>query len=62
MIENLKQETIDAGIKISPAIGGATLYGFTLNEWVGIATLAYVLLQIGLLLPKYAKLIKGLFR
>lgn len=62
MIENLKQETIEAGIRVVPAIGGATLYGLTLNEWVGIATLLYVLLQIGLLIPKYVKLLKGFLR
>ncbi len=39
--------------KTVPAIVGATLYGLTLQEWVGIATLIYVVLQIGLLLPKY---------
>jgi hypothetical protein len=47
------QDEINAGFKITPAIGGAALSGFTLNEWVALATLIYVLLQSGLLLPKY---------
>ena len=59
MIGEIRQETAVAGAKIIPAVGGATWYGFTLNEWVGIATLLYVVLQIGLLIPKYIKLIKG---
>jgi hypothetical protein len=45
-------------LKTSPAIGGYVLYDFTLNEWVAIVTILYVLLQIGLLLPKYYNLIK----
>ena len=42
-----------AAAKITPAIGGTVYAGMTLNEWVALATLVYVLLQIGLLLPKY---------
>lgn len=39
--------------KVTPAIGGAGLAGITLNEWVMLATLVYVLAQLGLLIPKY---------
>lgn len=39
--------------KMAPALGGAAYAGLTLNEWAALATLIYVLLQIGLLLPKY---------
>ena len=36
------------------AVGlGAGASFITLNEWVAIATLIFILLQIGLLLPKY---------
>jgi hypothetical protein len=42
--------------KTAPAILGATLYGLTLQDWVAIATLVYVALQVGLLMPKYWKL------
>lgn len=59
MIQNVKQETVVATAKIGPAIGGATLYGFTLNELIGIFTLLYVILQIGLLIPKYVTLFKN---
>lgn len=48
-----------AALKITPAIGGTLWAGFTLNEWVAIITIIYVLLQIGLLLPKYYKHIKN---
>ena len=39
--------------KVVPAIAGATIYGLTLQDWVAIATLVYVALQVGLLMPKY---------
>lgn len=47
------QDEISAIAKITPAIGGGALTVFTLNEWVALATFIYVLLQSGLLLPKY---------
>lgn len=43
--------------KTAPAIVGATIYGFTLQDWVAIATLVYVALQVGLLMPKYWRLL-----
>jgi hypothetical protein len=43
--------------KTVPAIAGATIYGLTLQDWVAIATLVYVVLQVGLLMPKYWKLL-----
>jgi hypothetical protein len=45
--------------KTAPAILGATIYGLTLQDWVAIATLVYVALQVGLLLPKYWRLLLG---
>jgi antibiotic biosynthesis monooxygenase (ABM) superfamily enzyme len=44
--------------KTVPAIAGATIYGLTLQDWVAIATLVYVALQVGLLLPKYCRLFR----
>jgi len=43
------------------AIAGAgTIVGYmTLNDWVMLATLVYVTLNTGLLLPKYYQLIKA---
>ena len=38
---------------------GATLYGLTLQDWVAIVTIAYVILQAGLLVPKYWRMIRG---
>jgi Phage holin T7 family, holin superfamily II len=46
-----------AAAKVVPAIAGATIYGLTLQDWVAIATLVYVALQVGLLMPKYWKLL-----
>ena len=50
---NQHDEIQSAAIKLAPAVGGATLSTLTLNQWVAIATLIYVILQIGTLLPKY---------
>jgi hypothetical protein len=44
--------------KTAPAIVGATLYGLTLQDWVAIVTIAYVVLQAGLLVPKYWRIIR----
>lgn len=44
--------------KVVPAIAGATIYGLTLQDWVAIATLVYVALQVGLLVPKYWRLVR----
>jgi len=46
-------------VKTAPAIIGATIYGLTLQDWVAIATLVYVALQVGLLVPKYWRLLIG---
>lgn len=46
-----------AVIKTAPAVAGATIYGLTLQDWVAIATLVYVGLQVGLLVPKYWRLL-----
>ena len=43
--------------KTVPAIAGATIYGLTLQDWVAIATLVYVAMQVGLLMPKYWRLL-----
>ncbi len=44
--------------KTTVAGGGAVASYLTLNEWVAIATLAFILLQTGLLVPKYWQLYK----
>lgn len=42
-----------AGLKALPAAGGVVVYSLTLSEWVAVVTIVYLLLQIGLLVPKY---------
>lgn len=44
--------------KGSIAVIGASLAALTLQEWVALATLVYIVLQVGLLLPKYYGLFK----
>lgn len=40
------------GARIAGATAGITLYGITLNEWVAVATIIYLAVQILILLPK----------
>lgn len=49
----LKHETAEQTLKALPAIGGTAIAGLTLNEWVAVATLIYVVLQIGFLIWKW---------
>ena len=49
----LKHETSIEAVKASPAVAGAVYSSLTLNEWVGLATLLYILLQVGVLLHKH---------
>lgn len=51
-------DTIVAGIKVTPAIGGGAWYAITLNQTVAIVTIIYVILQVGLLIPSYIKIYK----
>lgn len=50
---NMKHETIDQTAKAIPAVAGVTYSTVTLNELVAIATLLYVLAQLGFLLYKW---------
>lgn len=47
------QDEYTAAVKITPAAAGTIYSQLTLNDWVAIITIAYVALQIGLLIPKY---------
>lgn len=51
-----------AMVKMGIGAGGAVFYGLTLNEWVAVATLLYLAMQIGLLVPKYWRLMLGWWR
>lgn len=46
-----------AKMAASTAVGGGG-FAYTLNDWVAIATLLFLGLQIGLLVPKYLILFK----
>lgn len=52
------KDEIGVAAKITPAITGAAWAGLTLNEWVMLATLVYVVAQTGLLVPKYWALLR----
>lgn len=42
-----------ATAKMGVGAAGLTASMMTLNEWVALATLVFILMQIGLLIPKY---------
>lgn len=48
--------------RAAPVAVGLTLWGITLNEWVALATLFYLTLQIFILAPKAVKLVREWFR
>ena len=57
----MDEETRVAVAKMGVAAGGVLFYGLTLNEWMAVITIIYVLMQIGLLIPKYWGAIKRYF-
>ena len=58
----MPDEVKTAAVKMSVGAGGAVAAGLTLNEWVALATLVYVVMQIGLLVPKYWHLLATWWR
>lgn len=52
------------GLKVAPpaVVSGAVMMGMTAPEWVTIFTLLYLVLAIGLLIPKYITQIKIWYR
>lgn len=59
----MKHETIIESGKTVPALVGATIAGYTLNEVVALVTIIYILLQAAFLIWKWrrqAKLDKAL--
>lgn len=46
--------------RIAGAAVGITLWGLTLNEWVAVATIFYMLMQVIILAPRVAKNINDL--
>lgn len=54
----MKQEIASESMKAAPPIAvtvASTVSGITLNEWVAIATITYIVLQTGYLLWKWVK-------
>lgn len=49
----MKQEIVSQVERAAPAVVGFALFGLTLNEWVGICTIAYILLQAAYLIRKW---------
>lgn len=49
----MKTEISDQGLRAVPALSGAAITGFTLNELVAIATGVYILIQGLYLLRKW---------
>lgn len=47
--------------KMGVAAGGFTISSLTLNEWVALLTICYLLLQMGLLIPKYVQMVRDYF-
>ncbi|MCL2872431.1 MAG: hypothetical protein FWF41_05570 [Betaproteobacteria bacterium] len=47
-----------AMVKTTIVLAGTTIYGLTLEEWIGILTLLFLLLQIGILIPRYVEVIE----
>lgn len=49
----MKQEVISQAERAAPALVGGVLFGLTLNEWVGICTIGYIVLQAAYLMRKW---------
>ena len=57
-MSGIKQETTFEGMKSLPALGGAAYYTLTLSNWVAIATIAYIVVQMAVLLHKHYYFVK----
>ncbi|SMC27200.1 Phage holin T7 family, holin superfamily II [Andreprevotia lacus DSM 23236] len=49
------EDTASAVARSAIGLAAAAASSITLNDWVAIATLLYLALQVGLLLPKYLR-------
>lgn len=54
----IKEEITEQTIKAIPAVGGAVATTLTLNEWVALATLLYIIVQTVILLHKHYYFVK----
>ena len=57
-METVKHEAVEQTIKTTPAVAGATIASFTLNEWVAIVTIIYAIIQTAFLLWRWYREIK----
>lgn len=51
----MKQETHDILVGAAKAVPGITMTGLTLNHWVGIATICFIVLQALYLVRKWVR-------
>lgn len=56
--KKLRQESAVEAVKAAPAVVGTTYSMLTLNEWVAVATLLYIVLQVGVLVHKHYHFVK----
>lgn len=56
--DHIQQEVKIEAIKATPAAGGFVVYSLTLQEWVAVATLLYIFVQMVILLHKHYHWIK----
>lgn len=57
-LDAANHEFADAAWRAAPAGAGLGLYNMTLNDIVGLVTIIYLVIQIFLLIPKAAKVIR----
>lgn len=50
---DLKQDTAIQAVKAAPAVAGTAATWLTLNEWVALATLIYIVIQAAVLLHRH---------
>ena len=57
-MDSLKHDVAIGAAKTAPAVVGAGIFNITLNEWVAVATLAYITIQALILLHKHYYFVK----
>jgi hypothetical protein len=60
-LNNTAEITLEGlGVKIAPpaVVSGAVMFGLTPAQWITTLTLVYLLMSIGLLVPKYWAIVR----
>lgn len=52
-VVNMKSEVVGEIFRFAPAGAGTAWYSLTLNQWVGVATVTYIVIQAIYLLRKW---------